>query len=163
MSSRRKLTFDMLASATIAGLGTYFLGLSSIRDIIGNDDPIQRVVNFKRFLISASIDRGSDRNIKSLYNLANPEDCPPGTEPPGFEDGDEVPCSDAGQPAVHTTPPPPPPPPSTPTPVTSRTQSCSLRDDVGARGMIIGHECICNVGPTPKPTIVNRLYSCPTK
>ena len=84
----------MIAAATISGLATYFLGLSSLSNIIVND-PVQRVRNLKDELeIGSSIARGSDSNVLSLWNLADPRTCPPGTPPPGFQDGDEVPCAD---------------------------------------------------------------------
>ena len=84
------LTSGNLAAATISGLGIYFLGLSSLSGNFASDNPVQRVANLKRQLESGSaIPRG---NVPSLYNLADPRTCPPGLLPPGFQDGDEVPC-----------------------------------------------------------------------
>jgi len=48
-------------------------------------------------------------------------------------------------------------------PAPGPTQSCSIRDEVGGRGIIFGHQCICNIGPTPTATIINKEYTCPTK
>ena len=48
-------------------------------------------------------------------------------------------------------------------PAPGPTQSCSVQAEVGERGMILGHECICNIGPTPTATIINKEYTCPTK
>ena len=87
--------FGILAAGTISGLGTYFLGLSSLAEDLANDDPVQRVINLKQQLSpGSSLQKGDDPSIESLWNLADPQTCPPGTPPPGFEDGDEVPCGD---------------------------------------------------------------------
>jgi hypothetical protein len=76
----------------MSGLGTYFLGLSSLSGNLGNNDPVERVKNLKLQLgLGSSLARG---DVRSLYNLADPKTCPPGTQPPGFQDGDEVPCAD---------------------------------------------------------------------
>ena len=89
------LISGMLAAGTISGLGTYFLGLSSLSGNLANDDPVQRVIRLKQQLgLGSSLARGNDPNVRSLWNLADPETCPPGTPPPGFQDGDEVPCGD---------------------------------------------------------------------
>jgi len=48
-------------------------------------------------------------------------------------------------------------------PAPGPTQSCSVRDEVGARGMILVHECICNIGPTPTATIINKGCTCSNK
>ncbi len=94
-SMKNILTFAMIAAATISGLATYFLGLSSLSGGIITDDPVQRVKNLKDELeVGSSIPRGVDLNVKSLWNLADPRTCPPRTPPPGFQDGDEVPCAD---------------------------------------------------------------------
>ena len=85
----------MIGAATISGLATYFLGLSSLSNIIIVDDPVQRVRNLKDELeTGSSIARGVDPTVRSLWNVADPRTCPPGTPPPGFQDGDEVPCAD---------------------------------------------------------------------
>lgn len=89
------LTSGTVAAGTISGLGTYFLKLSSISGNLANDDPVKRVINLKRQLgLGSSLARGKDPKIRSLWNLADPKTCPPGTPPPGFQDGDEVPCAD---------------------------------------------------------------------
>ncbi|KAL8908065.1 MAG: hypothetical protein Q9207_001044 [Kuettlingeria erythrocarpa] len=80
------------ASGTIAGLGTYFLGLSSLSDSLKNDDPTKRVQKFKEELQTGScIPRTDDTNICGLKNLADPRKCPPDV-PSGSKDGDEVGC-----------------------------------------------------------------------
>ena len=87
------LTSAMIAGATISGLAAYFLGLSSLSDVIITDDPVQRVKNLKDQLeVGSAVARAP--SIDSVWNLANPRTCPPGTPPPGFQDGDEVPCAD---------------------------------------------------------------------
>ena len=80
----------MIASGTIAGLGAYFLGLSSLHDSLHDDDPTERVKKLKNELeIGSCIDRTD--NICALHNLADPGKCPP--DPPlDFQDGDEVGC-----------------------------------------------------------------------
>lgn len=86
------LTHKMLAAGTISGLGTYFLGLSSLEGNLAHDDPVQRVKRLKQQLgLGSSASRG---DVRSLWNLADPGTCPPGTLPPGFQDGDEIPCAD---------------------------------------------------------------------
>jgi hypothetical protein len=86
------LTPGILAAATISGLGIYFLGLSSLSGNLANYDPLQRVIRLKQQLgLGSSLTRG---NVRLLWNLADPEICPPGTPPPGFQDGDEVPYGD---------------------------------------------------------------------
>jgi len=87
------LTSIKLATATVSGLGTYFLGLSSLSGNIADDDPSKRVMRLKQLLERSYIDRG---NVRSLWNLADPRTCPPGTPPPGFQDGDEAPCGNTG-------------------------------------------------------------------
>ncbi len=42
------LTSGILAAAIISGLGTYFLGLSSLSGNLANDDPVQRVIRLKQ-------------------------------------------------------------------------------------------------------------------
>ena len=89
------LTLWIVAAGTISGLGTYFLGLSSLSGNLADDDPVQRVIRLKQQLgLGSSLARGNDRAVRSLWNLADPRTCPPGTIPPGFTDGDEVPCGD---------------------------------------------------------------------
>ena len=91
MLPNNTLTSAMIAAATISGLAAYFLGLSSLSHII-DDDPTQRVRNLKDELeVGSAVARG---NVGSLWNLADPRTCPPGPPPPGFQDGDEVPCAD---------------------------------------------------------------------
>ena len=86
------LTAEMLAAGTVSGLGAYFLGLSSLSSNLANDDPIQRVIRLKQQLgVLSSLERG---NVISLYNLADPDTCPPDIPPPDFQNGDEVPCKD---------------------------------------------------------------------
>ena len=86
----------MIAAATISGLAAYFLGLSSLSDLLINDDPVQRVKNLKDELeVGSAVRRGeSESDVYAVWNYQNPETCPPGTPPPGFQDGDEVPCAD---------------------------------------------------------------------
>lgn len=80
----------MLASGTIAGLGAYFLGLSSLYDSLHDDDPTKRVRKLKDELESGSCIERID-GICALHNLADPRKCPP--DPPlDFQDGDEVGC-----------------------------------------------------------------------
>ena len=89
------LNSGMPAAGTISGLGTYFLGLSSLSGDLANDDPIQRVIRLKQQLeLDSSLNRGEDPDVRSLWNLADPKTLPPGTSPPDFQDGDEVPCGD---------------------------------------------------------------------
>jgi len=93
-SVKYMLTSSILAGATISGLGTYFLGLTSLSGNLANSDPRRRVANLKLQLgLGSSVNRG---NVRSLWNLADPATCPPGTPPPGFQDGDEVPCGNTG-------------------------------------------------------------------
>ena len=81
------------AAGTVSGLGTCFLGLSSLAGDLANDNPIQRVISLKQLLEEgSSLARDGDESFKSLYNLANASTRPPGTPPSGFQDGDEVPC-----------------------------------------------------------------------
>lgn len=98
------LIFEMLAAGTISGLGTYFLGLSSLQGNLANDDPVQRVIRLKQQLgLGSSLVRGTkDRTVRSLWNLADPLTCPPDTPPPGFQDGDEVPCKDTSTNSANT-------------------------------------------------------------
>ena len=96
------LTSRNLASGTIAGLGTYFLGLSSLSNNLADNDPVQRVVKLKNQLQTGScLQRVSDKSICSLYNLADPRTCPP-DPPAGFQDGDEVPCKDTSSTSGNT-------------------------------------------------------------
>ena len=90
------LTSGILAAGTISGLGTYFLGLSSLSRNLANDNPVERVKNLKLQLgLGSSVARGKDPAVLSLWNLADPKTCPPpGTLPPDFQDGDEVPCGE---------------------------------------------------------------------
>lgn len=61
---------------------------------LANDNPVTRVTNLKRQLqLGSSLARGTNPNIRSLYNLRDPRNCLPGTEPPGFTNGDEVSCA----------------------------------------------------------------------
>ena len=93
-SMNNVLTSATLAAGTISGLATYFLGLSSLSSVLIADDPVRRVKNLKDELeIGSPIPRGPNEKVKSLYNLADPRTCPP-DPPPGFKDGDEVPCRD---------------------------------------------------------------------
>lgn len=89
------LTPGMIAAATVSGLAAYFLGLSSLSDLIITDDPVERIKNLKDLLeVGSAVRRGKDQEFYSVWNTQNPETCPPGTPPPGFQDGDEVPCAD---------------------------------------------------------------------
>lgn len=79
-----------LASGTVAGLGTYLLGLSSLSNSLLDDDPVQRVRNLKDELETVScISRVDD--FCGLNNLIDPEKCLPDV-PDDFQDGDEVEC-----------------------------------------------------------------------
>ena len=49
-----------------------------------------------------------------------------------------------------------------PAKATGPTQTCSIQEEIGYKGMILGQKCICNIGPTPKPTIEDAGYTCPT-
>lgn len=84
------LTFVSLASGTIAGLGAYFLGLSSLADSLHDDDPTKRVRKLKEELqVGSCIKRVN--GFCALHNLVDPRKCPPDV-PPDFRDGDEVGC-----------------------------------------------------------------------
>lgn len=88
------LTSVTLASGTIAGLGAYFLGLSSLSSSLHDDDSTKRVQKLKEELQTGScIPRTDDNKICALYNLADPRTCPPDV-PPDFKDGDEIGCKD---------------------------------------------------------------------
>ncbi|KAL8853327.1 MAG: hypothetical protein Q9221_001803 [Calogaya cf. arnoldii] len=90
------------ASGTIAGVGTYFLGLSSLSDSLKDDDPNKRVQKQKEELQAGScIPRTDDTSICGLNNLADPKKCPPDV-PNGFKDSDEVGCKQEG--GTSTTP-----------------------------------------------------------
>ena len=93
---KKILTPTMIAAATISGVATYFLGLSRLSDVIITDDPVQRVKNLKDVLeVGSAVRRGTSQSVvSSVWNYQDPETCPPGTPPPGFHDGDEVPCAD---------------------------------------------------------------------
>ncbi|KAL8728989.1 MAG: hypothetical protein Q9181_005158 [Wetmoreana brouardii] len=94
------LTAVTIASGTVAGLGAYFLGLSSLQDLLLDDDPMQRVENLKDLLeIGSSLRRGD--GLRSLYNEKDPRACPPDV-PNGFQDGDEVSCRDTGSASGNT-------------------------------------------------------------
>ena len=96
------LTSAILAAGTISGLGAYFLGLSSLSNVLITDDPVQRVRNLKNELeIGSTIPRGTNDNVKSLYNFADPRTCPP-DPPAGSQDGDEVPCGDTSSTSGNT-------------------------------------------------------------
>lgn len=96
------LTLITLASGTIAGLGTYFLGLSSLSSVLQDNDPTKRVQNLKEQLQSGGcISRTNDPSICALYNLADPRTCPPDV-PDGFQDGDEVDCKDTSSSSANT-------------------------------------------------------------
>lgn len=102
-SMKYVLTSGILAAGTISGLGTYFLGLSSLSGNLANDDPVQRVILLKRQLgLGSTLARGTDPNVRSLWNLADPDTCPPGTPPPGFQNGDEVSCLTVAEPVNST-------------------------------------------------------------
>ena len=90
------LTPAMIAAATISRLATYFLGPSSLSDVIITDDPVQRVKNLNDELeVGSAVRRGTGQSVvSSVWNYQNPETCPAGTPPPGFHNGDEVPCAD---------------------------------------------------------------------
>ena len=90
------LTPAMIAAATVSGLAAYFLGLSSLSDLLIADDPVERVKNLKDMLeVGSAVRRGKDNEYYSVWNDQDPETRPPGTPPPGFQNGDEVPCADA--------------------------------------------------------------------
>ena len=90
------LTPAMIAAATVSGLAAYFLGLSSLSDLLITDDPVERVKNLKDFLeVGSAVRRGKDDLYDSVWNDQDPETCLPGTPPPGFQNGDGVPCADA--------------------------------------------------------------------
>ena len=92
IATRPLIAPDVLPSATIAELGAYFLGLSSLSDSLQDDDPTKRVQKLKDELQAGScIPRGQDSNICGLNNLANPRKCPPDV-PSSFKNGDEVEC-----------------------------------------------------------------------
>ncbi|KAL8871482.1 MAG: hypothetical protein Q9174_002693 [Haloplaca sp. 1 TL-2023] len=91
------------AAPAVAGLGAYFLGLSSQSEALRDDDPFQRVSKLKKMLeISTPIERVP--GIGSLYNLKDPRACPPDVPlpepPPGLNPsslgGEEVGCRDTG-------------------------------------------------------------------
>lgn len=63
--------------------------------------------------------------------------------------------------ATTTTSPPPPPSPTTKT-STAPSQSCTLQPITGGKAGIIGHDCACNIGPTPSPLTTNGAVTCPT-
>ena len=87
------LTPAMIATATISGLATYLLGLSSLSNVIITDDHVRSVKNLKEELqVGSAV--ASVPNIESVWNNANPRTCPPGTPPPSLQAGDEVPCAD---------------------------------------------------------------------
>ncbi|KAL8748474.1 MAG: hypothetical protein Q9184_007279, partial [Pyrenodesmia sp. 2 TL-2023] len=72
------------ASGTIAGLGAYFLGLSSLTDSLHDDDPTKRVQKLKEELqVGSCIKRAN--GFCALHNLADPRKCPPDV-PPDFRD-----------------------------------------------------------------------------
>lgn len=90
------LTPATIAAATVSGLAAYFLGLSSLSDLLITDDPVERVKNLKDFLeVGSAVLRGKEEKYYSVWNDQDPETCLPGTPPPGFQNGDEVPCADA--------------------------------------------------------------------
>ncbi|KAL8966125.1 MAG: hypothetical protein Q9183_003513, partial [Haloplaca sp. 2 TL-2023] len=80
----------ILASPTVAGLGAYFLGLSSLSDSLHDDDPVKRIQKLKAKLQAGSCITRSP-NICALHNLADPRQCPPYI-PFGFQKGNEVEC-----------------------------------------------------------------------
>ncbi len=92
--------FVTLASGTIAGLGAYFLGLSSLANSLHDDDPKKRVKKLKDKLQTGSCIHRTPK-ICSLHNLANSGTCPPDI-PPGFRDGDEVDCKDTSSTSANT-------------------------------------------------------------
>ena len=66
------LISGMLTAGTISGLGTYFLGLSSLSGNLANDDPVQRVIRLKQQLgLGSSLARRKDPNVRALWNLAD--------------------------------------------------------------------------------------------
>ncbi|KAL9600659.1 MAG: hypothetical protein Q9179_003142 [Wetmoreana sp. 5 TL-2023] len=94
------VSYVTMASGTAAGFGAYFLGLSSLQDLLLDDDPVQRVKNLKDLLeIGSSLRRGD--GLRSLYNEKDPRACPPDV-PDGFHDGDEVPCRDTSSASGNT-------------------------------------------------------------
>ena len=89
------LISSTIASGTVAGLAAYFLGLSSLEPILENEDPATRVKNLKEYIeTTMSFSKGEDDKTRSLWNGANPEQCPHADPPPGTGDGDEVPCGE---------------------------------------------------------------------
>ena len=65
MSINSVLASTKLAAATIFGLGTYFLGLSSLSNVLITDESVQKVKNSKDELeVVSSIPRGTDIKIK---------------------------------------------------------------------------------------------------
>ncbi|KAL8957589.1 MAG: hypothetical protein Q9183_006017 [Haloplaca sp. 2 TL-2023] len=90
------------AAPAVAGLGAYFLGLSSRSQALADDDPFERVRKLRHMLeISTPIERV--RGTGSLYNLNDPRACPPDVPlpdvPPNLNPtsagGEEVGCRDA--------------------------------------------------------------------
>ena len=53
-------------------------------------------------------------------------------------------------------------PTSPPAKSRGRTQTCLDRYEVGARGIIHGHECVRHIGPTLQAPVVKQEYTCPT-
>jgi len=96
------LTAEVPAAGTVSGLGAYFLGLSSLSQILIKDDPVERVKELKLHLeVGSSYSRGKDDKVKSLCNDADPRTCPPDV-PNGFRDGDEVGCKDTSENSMNT-------------------------------------------------------------
>ena len=90
------LTPTMVVTATVSGLAAYFLGLSSLSDVITTNYPVKRVKNLKDLLeVGSAVRRVEAEEFYLVWNCQDPETCLPGTALPGFQDGDEVPCADA--------------------------------------------------------------------
>lgn len=94
------MLLTQIAAAAVSGLGAYFLGHSSVTGT-RDDDPVKRVTNLKRQLEFA-LAWARDGVHNALWNFADADDCPPGTLPPGFSDGDEVPCGDTSSNTANT-------------------------------------------------------------
>ncbi|KAL8924380.1 MAG: hypothetical protein Q9172_002727 [Xanthocarpia lactea] len=73
---REEVTGTSFAAAQVSGMAAYFLGLSSLRDYLHDDDGETRVQKLKEHIISASWDRAVDAGpLKAIYNNEDPRTC----------------------------------------------------------------------------------------